>query len=170
MGTEDRWIVRAAEARRAFDATFARTLETAPADGRTRVLMIRLRGARYAVCLDDCARATPVPTVRQLPSPVAAFVGLAIVEGFVLPVFDLAALLGLPGPHDVGGWLLVAAGEQTAGFVVEDMDGQSITEAPPDGDETTAVVQIEGADCRLVRLQRIVALLTEQRYASFERE
>jgi chemotaxis signal transduction protein len=60
--------------------------------------------------------------VTPLPGPVPALLGLAGFGGTIVPVYDLAALLGHPGP-DRPRWLVLAAGAPPLALAFAELDG-----------------------------------------------
>jgi chemotaxis signal transduction protein len=110
---------RAAELARAFDDAFAEAPQP-PASQRVDVLAIRLGGAAYALRLPELAGVFARRTIRALPSPLPELLGLVSIRAAILPVYDLAALLGLERRE--APWLVVAAQAPVA-FAFEDMEG-----------------------------------------------
>lgn len=116
---------RAAQMRQEFDQAFARPLapETAHLED---LLTIRLGQEAYALRLSDIAGVFADRAVTALPGDTPALLGIAGLRGAIVPVYDLAALLG----HDRDGerprWLaLTAASANTSvGFAFAALDGQ----------------------------------------------
>jgi purine-binding chemotaxis protein CheW len=111
---------RAAALRQAFDLTFAH----APSAGAAAVeglLAISVAGDRYLLRLSEVAGLFADKTVVALPSPVAELLGIAGFRSRVLPVYDLAMLLGRARPG-ASRWLVVAAAT-SVGFAFEGFDG-----------------------------------------------
>jgi purine-binding chemotaxis protein CheW len=150
---------RAARLREAFDATFA-----APSAGRVgpgrRLLLVGVGGASCAVPLEHCAAVHAAATITPLPAALPAFRGVAAVGGAILPVYDLAALLGLDARFPHRAWLLVAAGRHPVAFVVDGVEGYAEIEAEAGSAPTeVAVVTVDGVPRRVVALGSIVAAI-----------
>ena len=90
---------RAAELRRAFDASFARAHDDAR-EASEDVLAIRVGGEPRAIALATIASLHAQVEVVAIPTPAAELRGLAGVRNALLPVWDLAALIGLPRGRD----------------------------------------------------------------------
>jgi len=86
------------------------------------LLAVRAGGRPYALRLSQTAGLHPDRPVTPLPSPLAALLGLAGFAGTVVPVFDLAVLLGHPVATRPR-WLVLAAGTPPLAFAFHDLDG-----------------------------------------------
>lgn len=110
--------------RREFDHSFSR-----PRSGEVRktewVVVLGLGGGRVAVRIDQLGAIHSGRKVVQVPSENAALVGLAGVRGRVVPVFDLASLLGLGRSPPQWRWLAVASLSVPAGFSFERLELQA---------------------------------------------
>ena len=84
---------RAADLRRAFDASFT-VPAAADLEASTDLIVIRIGDSGYAIKLAEIAGVHVDVSVTPVPSPVAAFRGLAAYRSALTPVYDLAALLG----------------------------------------------------------------------------
>jgi chemotaxis signal transduction protein len=112
---------RLAEVREAFDSSFTRPIRRHEAD-HAELLAIGAGGRAYALLLSQTSGVYPGRPVTPLPGPIPALLGVAGFAGAIVPVYDLAALLGHPGP-DRPRWLVMAAGAPTLAFAFHDMDG-----------------------------------------------
>jgi len=103
-----------------FDHSFsvpARTL-----DGEAvELLAIGVGGRPYALRLSQTSGLYPDRPVTPLPTAVPALRGLAGFAGVVVPVYDLAALLGHPTP-DTARWLVLAAGTPPLALAFHQLD------------------------------------------------
>jgi purine-binding chemotaxis protein CheW len=84
---------RVIELRAQFDRTFA----ARPVLGSEKLvdlLVIRVAGVAYALRSLEIGQVLAHPRITLVPSPVAELAGLCAVRGSVVPVYDLAALLG----------------------------------------------------------------------------
>jgi purine-binding chemotaxis protein CheW len=103
---------RLAEMRRLFDDAFAQPL---PERGTARqpMLAIVAGGESLAVRLADIAAlATARGSVVQVPSSVPELIGVTGIRGTLVPVFSLAALLGLERRSGEARWLLLCNARQ----------------------------------------------------------
>jgi chemotaxis signal transduction protein len=162
--SETRWTRRVGELKTAFDGAFALPAQP-PAVDAPRVLLLTVGDTPCVVAVEECAGVVPAGAIVRLPSTTSAFRGLTTVRGAVLPVYDLATLLGLE-PHPVARpWLLLAAGLHPVAFLAGSVDGYASVPASvsASGVVTAAttshalnVLTIEGTARRLVALGRIV--------------
>jgi purine-binding chemotaxis protein CheW len=104
--------LRAAALRDAFDRSFAVPLPPDPPPGRD-LLAIRVGEEPYALYLSDIAALHPDRRTTPLPGSMPALRGIAGFRGAVVPVYDLAALLGQP-PAEVVRWHAIAASAPVA--------------------------------------------------------
>lgn len=110
----------AEQMRAAFDRGFA---EPPPgeAEPSAKHLGIRVAGRPYAVALTEIGAVFADRKIAPLPSSASELLGVAGLRGDIVPVFSLAAMLGLGG--EAGRWLVLAAGGR-AGFAFDALDGQ----------------------------------------------
>ena len=112
---------RIARLRRDFDRSFAEPVRRHDEE-HVELLAIRAGGRRYALRLAQSAGLHPDRPVTPLPGPLPALLGLAGFAGTVVPIYDLAALLG----HPIGEkprWLVLAAGLPALGLAFHQLDG-----------------------------------------------
>lgn len=103
---------RAAELREVFDRSFAQAPST-EAPVLENLLAIRIGADPYVLRMTEVAGLFADMVVTRLPSPVSALSGIAGFRGAILPVYDLAMLLGYPraaAPR----WLVVIAAAPVA--------------------------------------------------------
>jgi purine-binding chemotaxis protein CheW len=106
-------------------------------------LHVRVRVARehYAVPVADVLEVAEVGDVTPVPGAAAGIRGVRNVRGQVLPVIDLAAVLGLPAepPARV---VMVEQANRRAGLAVDSVDG---VEDLPDASEEIESAHLTGA-------------------------
>jgi purine-binding chemotaxis protein CheW len=125
-----------------FDRSFAQPVRSHDAE-HVELLAVRSGGRPYAIRLSQTSGLHPDRPVTPLPGPLPALLGLAGFAGTVVPVYDLAALLGHP-VADRPRWLVLATGAPPLGLAFHDLDGHVrvsasaiITEAAGDGSRRT---------------------------------
>lgn len=106
MGPEARVMERALEMRREFDNAFARPVET-DTTIREKLLAIRVGGQAFSIRLSSIAGVFADKKITPVPGGHSALRGIAGFRGVVLPVYDLARLLGLSAPQSPR-WLVIA--------------------------------------------------------------
>lgn len=110
---------RAAAMRDAFDRSFAETRLPNPPSAED-LLAIRIGTEPYALRLSEIAALHPLRRITPLPGSIPALRGLAGFRGAIVPVYDLATLLGHP-PAEAIRWLATAASEPVA-FAITAVD------------------------------------------------
>lgn len=115
---------RVTELREAFDRSFAQAPITEPA-AVENLLAIRVGADPYVLRMTEVAGLSADKKVTHLPSPVSELLGIAGFRGTVLPVYDLATLLGYPRPVEPR-WLVVIAATPLA-LAFEVFDGYVTT-------------------------------------------
>jgi len=116
---------RAVQMRLEFDQAFARP-QAPETPHLENLLAIRLGPKPYALRLSEIAGLFADRSVTALPGDMPALLGIAGLRGTIVPVYDLAALLGHGGT--VGGhrWLAlaaVAASGASVGVAFPTLDG-----------------------------------------------
>jgi chemotaxis signal transduction protein len=112
---------RLGELRTEFDSSFADPVRPHDED-HVELLAIRAGGRPYALRLSQTSGLYPDRPVTALPGPLPSLLGVAGFGGGILPVYDLAALLGHPAGERPR-WLLLAAGTPPLAFAFGDLDG-----------------------------------------------
>jgi purine-binding chemotaxis protein CheW len=140
---------RATALRDAFDRGFA---EPRPTEGPAshRLLALSVGGDPYALGMEEIASLAVDRRIRPLPSPLPELAGIVGVRGAILPVYDLARLLGYPAAADTR-WLAVLAAAPVAvafaafdGYIVR--SGGSIAFEAADGDSRHVRMVARAAD------------------------
>jgi chemotaxis signal transduction protein len=112
---------RLAELREQFDSSFTRPARRHDVE-HAELLAIKAGGRAYALQLAQTSGVYPERPVTPLPGPIPALIGVAGFGGTIVPVYDLAALLGHPLP-DRPRWLVMAAGTPPLAFAFHQLDG-----------------------------------------------
>lgn len=111
---------RAAQMRREFDRSFAdapRAATEVPHD----LVAIRIGGDPYALRVAEIAGLHVDRPVESVPSRIPELAGIAGFRSSLVPVFDLAALLGYPAAT-ASRWIAIAA-TTSIGFAFETFEG-----------------------------------------------
>lgn len=148
MTTSDgRETDRVTELREAFDRSFAQA-PSSEAAAVENLLAIRVGADPYVLRMTEVSGLFADKKVTRLPSPVSELSGIAGFRGAVLPVYDLAMLLGYPRAASPR-WLVVIAVTPVA-LAFDSFDGylntqeaEIVQEARPEEHErhVRAVVQ-----------------------------
>lgn len=111
--TEHKLLSKVAAMRRLFDESFAspEQLGSKPIE---HMLAIKLGLDSFAVCISDISGLTVAKgMILSVPSIVPELIGITGIRGVLVPVFSLAALLGI-GPGTLPcRWLLLCGERQT---------------------------------------------------------
>jgi chemotaxis signal transduction protein len=117
---------RAAQMRREFDALFAEPAAVGGAEGAS-FLALTVGNDPYALPVAQIRGLARDRPLAPLPGAPAGFLGLAGLRGEVLPVWDLAGLLGYAPA--AGRWLAIAAGDPAWGAAFDRFEGYLRQEA-----------------------------------------
>jgi purine-binding chemotaxis protein CheW len=112
---------RIAELRAEFDRSFAQPARRHDVE-HAELLAIWAGGRPYVLRLSQTAGLYPKRPVTALPGPLSALLGVAGFGGSIVPVYDLAALLGHAVP-DRPRWLVLAAGSPPLALAFHQLDG-----------------------------------------------
>lgn len=155
---------RLAELRLGFDGGFALPpLEQL--DEQLDVLLIRVDRDRYGLRLEQLAALEADRAITPVPSAQTELLGVAGLQGAVVAVFDLAAVLGLPR-LEAPRWLALAKGAPLA-FAFSAFDRQ--LSLPPDGVARASargaseVIVKDGMNVPLLDLPALIAELEGRR-------
>jgi chemotaxis signal transduction protein len=117
---DPQYSATASDLRRNFDRGFS-AVRRADTTVRDDFLVVRLGGDSYAIRLAEISGLVSDKKITRLPGRVAALIGIAGFRGAILPVYDLAVLLGY-ATADTPRWLVTAAREPVA-FAFEGFEG-----------------------------------------------
>jgi purine-binding chemotaxis protein CheW len=104
-----------------FDRSFTEPARSHDVE-HVELLAVGAGGRPYALRLSQTAGLHPDRPVTPLPGPLPALLGLAGFAGTVVPVYDLAALLGHPGTGRPR-WLVLAAGTPMLALAFHELHG-----------------------------------------------
>ena len=112
-----------AELRRQFDNTFA-AAPPGPAESSESLIALRAAGEALAVKTLHITAVAKRRRIVPVPTRVPGLLGIMALRGTLLPVYDLAALLGLPAPAGVSSWLMLTGPETPVGLIFDEFEGQ----------------------------------------------
>jgi chemotaxis signal transduction protein len=127
---------RLAGLREEFDRSFAEPARQHDVE-YVELLAVRAGGRAYALRLSQASGVHSGRPITSLPGPQAALLGVAGFSGAIVPVYDLAALLGHPVPESPR-WLVLAAGSPPLALAFHRLDGHVRVLATTIVDETDA--------------------------------
>lgn len=114
---------RVEELRGAFDAAFV-----APPPGHAEdceaLILIQAAGEALALKTRHIAGLVPRSLILPVPSRIPELLGIAGIRGTLTPVYDLAALLGLPLRQQEPRWLALTGQELAAALAFDEFEGQ----------------------------------------------
>lgn len=127
---------RLAGLREDFDRSFAEPARQHDVE-YAELLAIRAGERPYALRLSQASGVHSDRPVTPLPGPQAALLGVAGFSGAIVPVYDLAALLGHP-VADRPRWLVLATGTPPLALAFHELDGHVRVPTSTIVDETGA--------------------------------
>ena len=95
---------------------------------------VRAGGERYALPVDEVSEVGELGEVTPLPGSAPEVLGLRNLRGQVVPVVDLAAMLGVGGRAAPTRVVIAESGGRRAGLAVEGVDG--VDELPDPSEES----------------------------------
>jgi len=87
------------------------------------MIAFRTAGVALAVRVHHITGITKRGVILPVPSTVPELLGVAVVRGVLVPVFNLAALLGLPPSAELQ-WFLLTNRETPVAFAFDGLDGR----------------------------------------------
>jgi len=160
-------LTSATELRSEFDNSFAAPVRDLD-DAGERFLAVRSAGQALALRIADLTRLERQSTVTPLPGERRELLGVAGVQGRLVPVFCLASLLGYERSVADWRWLAVAGQSDPVGLALDSLD--AFFSLPTSGildlggDQSTQgyvrfAVRFEGELRRVVEVRSIQATL-----------
>ena len=115
-----------AQLRSGFDRSFA--VAPRSCDAHQFVIQIRVAGEAFAVRPCDIAGLARSRKIVPVPSRTKELLGVTALRGALIPVYDLAALLGIPPGTGGPSWLVLAPGDTPIALAFDRFEGQQIPE------------------------------------------
>lgn len=176
MSTPDPGMT-AAELRATFDESFTRAVDlvTEPHD---ELLAIRAGHAEVALRIRETAGIIRCPTLTAMPSRNRALAGLAGVRGTLVAVYSLAELVGDEPGSSRQGWIVLCAGDRSAGLLFDDVVGYERVPAsaihradePALGERAGAIVRIGGLPRPLIGIPGLLESIHRTARTSADKE
>jgi chemotaxis signal transduction protein len=145
---------RLAGLREDFDRSFTEPARRHDVE-HAELLAVQAGGRPYALRLSQTAGLYPDRPVTPLPGPLSALLGVAGFGGTIVPVYDLAALLGHRLPERPR-WLVLASGAPPLALAFHGLDGHvrvpADTRNPAAGDCLRGMVPLAGGTRPIVDL------------------
>jgi chemotaxis signal transduction protein len=113
---------RVAELRSAFDRTFQVAYQRKTKDVEP-MIAFRTAGAALAVSAKHITEVIKRGFILPVPSVVSELLGVAVVRGMLVPVFNLATLLELP-PSGEPQWFMLTNRETPVAFAFDGLEGR----------------------------------------------
>jgi purine-binding chemotaxis protein CheW len=115
-----------AQLRSAFDETFALPWRRRQEPGS--VIQIRVGSEVFAIRTGHIAGLVKSGKIVPLPSRIPELLGVAALRGSLIPVYDLAALLGMPPVVNAPSWLALVPCDAPIGLAFDGFEGQQVPE------------------------------------------
>ena len=112
-----------AQLRQAFDQGFSLP-PLAEAGSVESLIAIRVAGKPFAIQVNQIAGLSRVRRLVALPSRIPELLGIAGIRGAIVPVLNLADLLGLESRAENTRWLVLARTEGAVAFGFEEFEAQ----------------------------------------------
>lgn len=123
-----------AQLRSSFDHSFGVLAESC--ESPESVIQIRVGSEGFAVRACQIAGLVKSRKIVPLPGRITELLGVAALRSSLVPVYDLAALLGIPASGSGATWLLLVPGETLIGLAIDGFEGRQVPEWL--GDEQSA--------------------------------
>jgi purine-binding chemotaxis protein CheW len=153
---------RADELRAQLDASFAEPREVVrPA--MSALLAIRAGEELRAVQVSELQAVLADRPITRLPTPVAELLGLCAIRGAIVPVYDLAALLGAPVQRrHTPRWIMLAQHRELIALAFDALDAQLIVPAAEIASGSSGgdgAVLVQGVLRPLLRIASVLELI-----------
>lgn len=145
--------------RRQFDESFAAP-EAERGDEGLQLLAVRAGGQAFALRLSDLTGVAAGRRVVPLPGDASRVLGLVGIRGQLVPVLDLAGILGLPAGEEPG-WVALVGSSPPVGLALDRVDAfarcdhADVLPATGGNPLVQAAVRVGGALLPLLDLPRL---------------
>jgi chemotaxis signal transduction protein len=163
-------IVGVAALRWAFDSAFVLPPRVPPI--AEAVLSVRVGKHPFIVRVADLAGLRTGLSIETLPSAMPEFLGVASLRGAIVPVYDLARLLGRERSANPR-WFALAAGAGLTALAFDAVEGhlsleasQSIDTDVVEGSPLRGGVRIDGILRRVIHIPGVLTIIAERALAA----
>jgi chemotaxis signal transduction protein len=145
--------------RSAFDESFAAPARSPGA--QDPVIQVRVGGEVFAIRTGHIGGLVKSRKIVPLPSRMPELLGVAALRGSLIPVYDLATLLGVPTGAIPPVWLVLAPGDSPVGLAFQGFEGQHVPEwlceqsGAPAREHARQLVRIGSAACAVLDIPGI---------------
>lgn len=147
-----------------FDGSFG--VPAAPPTEREPVLVIRAGNESFAVRAGQIAGLLKSRKIVPLPSRIPELLGVASLRGSLLPVYDLAGLLGIPTAGTLPGWLLLVPSNPPVGLAFDEFEGRQqpewISDAPGERRHVRQLVRLGPAVCSVLDIRGLAEAIRKR--------
>jgi purine-binding chemotaxis protein CheW len=112
------------EMRRTFDQAFA-SASAAATEMVERLLLVQVGAKPFVIRNGDISGLAKAKRIVPAPSRHPELVGIAGIRGVLIPVFNLAKLVGLEARSEELHWLALVTGEQSIALAFDEFEGQA---------------------------------------------
>ncbi len=149
---------RARAMRELFDRGFAAP-PAEPTPPTRDLLRIRLGDMPHAIALDDIAALHAGLAILALPTTVRELRGVVVLRGQLVPIYDLAMLLGFPPAAATARWI-VTLRTRAIGLVFDGSDGHARV---PVAALASGIVRFDDHACTVIARRDLEARLDKER-------
>jgi chemotaxis signal transduction protein len=148
---------RLAELRAAFDEAFALP-PPPPVQAQTEFALVVAGAGRYAIRMSEMAGLEVDRKIVPMPEGPHGLLGLSAVEGQLIPVFELGALLGGGERGGAPRWIALHRGQELVGLAFDEFQGsrrvasEAVHELEPTTERTLLSHQAIQVDSGLVHV------------------
>ncbi|MBI3723415.1 chemotaxis protein CheW [bacterium] len=170
--TGESWAEKLAVLRRSFDRAFAAPPAELAEEGE-RFLLVRAGGHPLALRISEISGLETHRRVVPVPGKAPALLGIAGIRGQLVPVFDLALLLGCSESARDARWVVLGGGETPVGLAFAVFDGHETAprsalhpaREPVAATHVTAALRLGAAVRGVVSIPSILRTITRGRDA-----
>jgi chemotaxis signal transduction protein len=161
----DNWEDRLAQLRAAFDDGFALPVQPAVQDP-VRFALIRAGGCRYAIRVLELAGVQANLPIVPLPAGRPGLLGLSGLQGRLVPIFDLAVLLGADSAGAPPRWIALCRAAELIGLGFEEFEGavraagrevHELESAPGQPGMSRVAIEVESALVHVLDMPGLIA-------------
>lgn len=157
---------RLTELRTGFDGAFALS-PVEVADNLIELAMIVAGGQRYAIQLRQLSGLEANLRITSVPADLPGLLGLSAVRGHLVPVFDLASLLGASPSGQAPRWVALHFGREFIGLGFDEFEGSRRVPSQALGVQDSApgqqVIRVESGLVHIVDVPAVISRIAQAR-------